>query len=59
LEAIPFARFTVECQAQIEKEQKLGGYRRPQPVVFGAGDDEDGEGGFGFSSDSDVDSEKG
>ena len=28
LEAIPFARYTVECQAQIEKESGLRGGRR-------------------------------
>ena len=28
LEAIPFARFTVECQAQIEKESGIRGGRR-------------------------------
>ena len=44
LEAIPFARYTVECQAQIEKERRPGGGRRP-PVrsLFGLGTDEDGD----------------
>lgn len=30
LEAIPFARFTVECQAQIEKENRHTQFRAPQ-----------------------------
>ncbi len=29
LEAIPFARFTVECQAQLERENGGRGFRRP------------------------------
>lgn len=43
LEAIPFARYTVECQAQLEKENR-GGYGRRPPVrsLFGlGGEDED------------------
>lgn len=42
LEAIPFARYTVECQAQLEKENR-GGYGRRAPVrsLFGLGGDED------------------
>ena len=45
LEAIPFARYTVECQAQLEKENR-GGYGRRAPVrsLFGLGtDDDDGD----------------
>jgi RNA polymerase-binding transcription factor DksA len=45
LEAIPFARYTVECQTQLEKENR-GGYGRRAPVrsLFGLGtDDEEGE----------------
>ncbi|MGI8603524.1 MAG: TraR/DksA family transcriptional regulator [Verrucomicrobiales bacterium] len=44
LEAIPFARFTVECQAQLEKENR-GGYGRRAPVrsLFGLGTEEDGD----------------
>lgn len=59
LEAIPFARYTVECQAQLEKENR-GGYGRRPPVrsLFGLGgededEDEESEGGSsGSSSDS-------
>jgi len=35
LEAIPFARFTVECQAQLEREQMNGGGRMSVRSVFG------------------------
>ncbi|MFN0126024.1 MAG: TraR/DksA family transcriptional regulator [Verrucomicrobiales bacterium] len=56
LEAIPFARYTVECQAQLEKENR-GGYGRRPPVrsLFGLGgedeeDDEDSEGGSSSGS---------
>jgi len=35
LEAIPFARFTVECQAQLERENGGRGFRRPvRPQIF-------------------------
>ena len=35
LEAIPFARFTVECQAQLEREHGGKGFRRPiRPQLF-------------------------
>ena len=58
LEAIPFARFTVECQAQVEREQMMGGYRRPVRAVFGA-DSGSGGGQFGFSgAESVVDAKK-
>jgi DnaK suppressor protein len=42
LEAIPFARYTVECQTQLEKENR-GGYGRRAPVrsLFGLGTEED------------------
>lgn len=56
LEAIPFARYTVECQAQLEKENR-GGYGRRPPVrsLFGLGgededEDEESEGGGTTSS---------
>lgn len=43
LEALPFTRYTVECQAELEKRNR---YRVRQPVtsLFGLGDDESGEG---------------
>jgi len=34
LEAIPFARYTVECQARIERESGGRGGRRPSPQAF-------------------------
>jgi RNA polymerase-binding transcription factor DksA len=59
LEAIPFARYTVECQAQLEKENR-GGYGRRPPVrsLFGLGgeDDDDDEDSEGTSSSSSSDS---
>lgn len=44
LEAIPFARYTVECQAQLEKENRVSYGRRP-PVrsLFGLGGEEEEE----------------
>ena len=41
LEAIPFARYTVECQSQIEREQMGGVYRRPIRSMFSNGDGEE------------------
>src|ERR1700759_3697639 len=35
LEAIPFARYTVECQAQIEKMNKVQRSRTPVTSLFG------------------------
>lgn len=43
LEAIPFARFTVECQSQIEKQNKLTRMRQPVTSLFGLTDDEGGD----------------
>jgi DnaK suppressor protein len=44
LEAIPFARFTVECQTQIEKQKKAMRVRQPVTSLFGLTEDEGGEG---------------
>ncbi|RYD72622.1 MAG: molecular chaperone DnaK, partial [Verrucomicrobiaceae bacterium] len=44
LEAIPFARYTVECQAQIEKQNKVQRTRTPVTSLFGLTDDESGDG---------------
>lgn len=49
LEAIPFARYTVECQAQIEKQRKATRVRQPVTSLFGLTDEESS------SSDSDDD----
>src|SRR2546421_11943661 len=44
LEAIPFARFTVECQSQLEKQNKMSRVRQSVTSLFGLTDDEGGEG---------------
>src|ERR1700674_947998 len=44
LEAIPFARFTVECQSQLEKQTKASRVRQSVTSLFGLTDDEGGEG---------------
>ena len=43
LEAIPFARLTVECQAQLERERRNGYQRHSVRSLFGLGDDEGSE----------------
>lgn len=46
LEALPFARYTVECQAQYEKMRRIAKSRTPVTSLFGLTDDEsedDGE----------------
>lgn len=40
LEALPFARYTVECQAEIEKKNRFSRVRQPVTSLFGLGDDE-------------------
>jgi DnaK suppressor protein len=44
LEAIPFARFTVQCQSQLEKQNKMSRVRQSVTSLFGLTDDEGGEG---------------
>src|ERR1700744_455121 len=44
LEAIPFARFTVECQSQLEKQNKASRVRQSVPSLFGLTEDEGGDG---------------
>src|SRR6185436_3803216 len=43
LEALPFARYTVECQAQLEKQRRVNRTRTPVTSLFGLTDDEGGE----------------
>src|SRR3977135_3889314 len=43
LEAIPFARFTVECQSQLEKQSKASRVRQSVTSLFGLTEDEGGE----------------
>ena len=40
LEAIPFARFTVECQSQLEKQNRAARVRQSVTSLFGLTDDE-------------------
>jgi RNA polymerase-binding transcription factor DksA len=42
LKAIPFARFTVECQAEVEKQRKLRSRSRSFRSPFSIADDADG-----------------
>lgn len=41
LEAVPFARYTVQCQTQIEKENNFSRVRRPVTSLFGLSDESD------------------
>lgn len=43
LEALPFTRYTVECQAEIEKRNRFQRVRQPVTSLFGLSDEE-GEG---------------
>jgi len=44
LEAIPFARFTVQCQSQLEKQNKASRVRQSVISLFGLTDEEGGDG---------------
>ena len=44
LEAIPFARFTVQCQSQLEKQSKASRVRQSVTSLFGLTEEEGGEG---------------
>jgi RNA polymerase-binding transcription factor DksA len=44
LEAIPFARFTVECQSQLEKQSKASRVRQSVTSLFGLTEEEGREG---------------
>src|SRR5947199_8267025 len=43
LEAIPFARFTVECQSQLEKQRRASRVRQSVTSLFGLTDEEGGQ----------------
>jgi DnaK suppressor protein len=43
LEAIPFARFTVECQSQLERQNKASRVRQSVTSLFGLTEEETGE----------------
>jgi RNA polymerase-binding transcription factor DksA len=49
LEALPFARYTIECQSELEKTNRLHRVRTPVTSLFGL-NDEDGEDGEEESS---------
>jgi DnaK suppressor protein len=51
LEAIPFARFTVECQSQLEKQSKQSRVRQSVTSLFGLTED---EGGVGEAEESEA-----
>lgn len=55
LEALPFTRYTVECQADLEKRNRFNRVRQPATSLFGLGDD---EGGDGDDDDSSNDSKE-
>jgi len=54
LEAIPFARFTVECQSQIEKQRKATRIRQPVTSLFGLTEEEGGSEGEEEEAPSDL-----
>jgi DnaK suppressor protein len=43
LEAIPFARFTVECQSQLEKQNRASRVRQSVTSLFGLNEEEGGD----------------
>jgi RNA polymerase-binding transcription factor DksA len=43
LEALPFTRYTVECQAELEKRNRLQRIRQPVVSLFGLSDEEGAE----------------
>ena len=44
LEALPFTRYTVECQAELEKRNRFQRVRQPVTSLFGLGEDDGGDG---------------
>ncbi len=44
LEALPFTRYTVECQAELEKRSRFQRVRQPVTSLFGLADEEGGDG---------------
>lgn len=52
LEALPFTRFTVECQAQLEKQSHHRGIRHSVSSLFGLSDDDSSDDRDDDSSDS-------
>ena len=52
LEALPFTRYTVECQAELEKRNRFSRVRQPVTSLFGLSDEE----GDGDDDDNSSDS---
>ncbi len=52
LEALPFTRYTVECQAELEKRNRYQRVRQPVTSLFGLADEDDGGDDDDNSSDS-------
>jgi RNA polymerase-binding transcription factor DksA len=52
LEALPFTRYTVDCQSEIEKRNRYSRVRQPVASLFGLGDDEGGDDDDDSSNDS-------
>ncbi len=44
LEALPFTRYTVECQAELEKRNRFQRVRQPVTSLFGLSDEDGGDG---------------
>lgn len=44
LEALPFTRYTVECQSELEKRNRYQRVRQPVTSLFGLSDDDGGDG---------------
>jgi len=55
LEALPFTRYTVQCQAELEKRNRFQRVRQPVTSLFGLNED---EGGDGDDDDSSSDSKE-
>ena len=52
LEALPFTRYTVDCQSEIEKKNRFSRVRQPAASLFGLGEDEGGDDDDDSSTDS-------
>ena len=52
LEAIPFTRYTVECQTQLEKQRKAIRVREPVTSLFGLSEEESASSGEGDEEES-------
>lgn len=55
LEALPFTRYTVECQAELEKRNRYSKVRQPVTSLFGLNDEDGGDGDDDDSSNDSKD----